>query len=177
MTTAIANDRLRRRFEKWDVDGDGVLDRSDFEEEAGRVAQAFGKGVNSPEGRALRNAFLDLFDYHATEAGIGPHGQLSEEQFVDINERLMFERGESRFDRVLRPVLEALVGLCDDNGDGQINQWEFTNWLKGVGVGPAEARTAFQRIDANGDGELSVEELLAAVRNFHYGTLDVPLLG
>jgi Ca2+-binding EF-hand superfamily protein len=177
MTTAIATDRLRQRFAKWDADGNGSLERSDFEREADRVARAFGVQSQSREATTLKDAFRNLFDYHAREAGVPGNGSVSEDQFLRINEKLMFSEGEASFNRVLRPVMDALVGLCDRNSDGMINQEEFSQWLKGVGVSEADAREAFRQIDTDNSGELTVDELLAAVRNFHYGKLDVPLLG
>lgn len=177
MTTAIANDRLRQRFAKWDVDGSGTLERADFEREADRVAGAFGAKPQSREAKALKDSFRNLFEYHAREAGVSANGSVSEDQFLRINEKLMFSEGEASFNRVLRPVMEAIVGLCDRNNDGMINGEEFTQWLKGVGVNESTARDAFRQIDSDNSGELTVDELLAAVRNFHYGKLDVPLLG
>lgn len=177
MTTAIANDRLRQRFAKWDVDGSGTLERTDFEREADRITSLFGAQPQSREAKALKDAFRNLFDYHAREAGVRPGGSVSEDQFIRINEKLMFSEGEASFNRVLRPVMEALVGLCDRNSDGVINQDEFTRWLKGIGVSESSARDAFRQIDSDNSGELTVDELLAAVRSFHYGKLDVPLLG
>jgi hypothetical protein len=94
-----------------------------------------------------------------------------------INEKLIFTEGEASFNRVLRPVMQAIVGLCDRNSDGMINREEFGQYLKGVGVNNADAMAAFDQCDTDRDGELSVDELLGAVRNFHYGKLDVPLLG
>jgi Ca2+-binding EF-hand superfamily protein len=177
MTAAISNDRLRQRFAKWDSDGNGSLERTDFEREADRIAGAFGAEPSSHEARALKDAFRNLFDYHAREAGLPQNGSLTEDQFMQVNEKLMFSSGEASFNRVLRPVMQALVGLCDRNKDGMINQQEFTQWLKGVGVSDTVARDAFRQIDTDNDNELTVDELLAAVRNFHYGKLDVPLLG
>jgi Ca2+-binding EF-hand superfamily protein len=176
MTTALANDRLKQRFEKWDADGSGALERSDFEQEAKSIARNFGADINSPEGQNLHKAFNDLFDYQASQAGVGPSGQISLSQFVAVNESLM-QQGESNFDRVLRPIVKALIDLCDDNHDGKINQSEYAKWLKAIGVDASTARSTFSQIDTDGDGELSQNELLAAVRQFHYGKLDVPLLG
>jgi Ca2+-binding EF-hand superfamily protein len=176
MTTALANDRLKQRFEKWDADRDGVLGRSDFEREANAILRNFGVDKNSPEARNLQQAFNDLFDYQVREAGVGPDGQISQEQFVSANEKLM-QQGESNFDRMMRPIVKSLIDLCDDNHDGMINQSEYAKWLKAIGVDAAMARSTFSQIDTDGDGELSEKELLAAVRQFHYGKLDVPLLG
>lgn len=177
MTTAtLANERLKQRFEKWDADGDGALERSDFEQEATAIASNFGTDLKSPEGQKLHKAFNDLFDYQARQAGVLPNGQISLSQFLAVNEKLM-QQGQSNFDRMMRPIVKALIDLCDDNHDGMINQTEYTKWLKAVGVDASTARSTFSQIDTDGDGELSLSELLAAVRDFHFGKLDVPLLG
>lgn len=177
MTTAIANDRLLKRFDKWDADANGVLERGDFKEEAAKIAHAFGKPVDSREVQALRDAFEGLFDYLAREAGAGPSGTLTKEQFLQVTGNLIFQGGEANFNRVLGPVVKAIIGICDKNGDGQINAEEFEAWLAGIGVNRTEAKEAFQQVDSNSDGELSLEELLAAVREYHFGRLDVELLG
>ncbi|NSC24382.1 EF-hand domain-containing protein [Streptomyces albus subsp. chlorinus] len=177
MTTAIANDRLQKRFEKWDADANGVLERADFQEEAAKIAHGFGKAQESREVQALKDAFNGLFDYLAREAGVGPEGQLTKDQFLQVTGDLIFQSGEANFNRVLGPVVKAIIGICDKNADGQINAEEFEAWLGGIGVNRAEAKEAFQQVDTDNDGELSLEELLAAVREYHFGRLDVELLG
>ncbi|MGP3924272.1 EF-hand domain-containing protein [Streptomyces sp. 8N616] len=177
MSTAIATDRLVKRFEKWDADGNGALERGDFEEEAAKIAHAFGKSPDSGEVQALRDAFHSLFDYLVREAGVPAEGPLSKDQFLSVTENLIFQGGEANFNRALGPVVKAIIGLCDKNADGQINAGEFEAWLAGIGVDRAEAQEAFRRVDKNGDGELSLEELLAAVRDYHFGRLEVELLG
>lgn len=177
MTAAIANDRLRKRFAQWDSDGTGTLERTDFEKEAVQIAQAFGKSPKDAEAKALRDALTGLFEHLAREAGISTTGSLSEDEFVRITEKLIFEDGESAFNDALGPVVRGIVGLCDKNADGQINATEFASWLTAVGVDRSQAAEAFVTLDTDASGELSVDELLAAVREFHFGRLDVELLG
>ncbi|WP_409473355.1 EF-hand domain-containing protein [Streptomyces sp. HC307] len=177
MITALANERLKKRFDKWDADANGQLERADFTEEAAKIAHAFGKAPDSREVQALRDAFDGLFDYLARESGVPADGALSQGDFLRVTGNLIFKEGEAQFNRVLGPVVKAIIGICDKNADGRINAEEFRAWLSGIGVNGEEARDAFARVDTDGDGELSLEELLAAVRDYHFGRLEVELLG
>ncbi|MFR9728445.1 EF-hand domain-containing protein [Saccharopolyspora sp. MS10] len=177
MTAAIANERLRKRFAKWDLDGSGRLERSDFEQEAVQIARAFGKNVESLEAQTVRDAFNGLFDYLAESAGVSAGGSLTEEDFLRVTGKLIFEDGEGEFNRVLGPVMSSIVGLCDRDADGVIDAQEFAAWLNAVGVDRAHAAEAFVDVDTDANGKLTVAELLAAVRDFHFGRLHVELLG
>ncbi|MEW2620529.1 EF-hand domain-containing protein [Streptomyces sp. NPDC048106] len=177
MSTAAANERLAKRFEKWDTDGNGVLDAADFQSEAARIAQNLGKDAGSPEVEELENAFNGLYEYLADKAGVEAGGAISRQQFLDATGDMLFKEGEASFNRALSPVVKALIRLCDDDHDGQIDAREFQAWLAGVGVPVSEAGLAFQKVDKNGDGRLSEDELLEVVRDFHFGRLEVELLG
>lgn len=177
MSNALANDRLKKRFAKWDADGNGSLERGDFQEEAAKIAFNFGKAPDSSEATALKDAFDGLFNFLAREAGVGADGSISEDAFVGVTGNLIFEAGEAAFNRALGPVVQAIVGLADKNDDGLINGAEFASWLTAVGVNGDEAADVFGKVDADGDGELSLDELLGAVREYHFGRLEVELLG
>ncbi|HUQ59146.1 EF-hand domain-containing protein [Lentzea sp.] len=177
-TTATAkNDRLKKRFEKWDVNHNGRIEKSDYEAEARRIIDAFGEDHASPQARALIDSFTSMFEYLATKAGVGPNGAMSEEQFIEVAESQIFQDGDSGFNRVVRPTIAAIVGMCDTDGDGEVSPQEFGKWLDAVGVESSAAADAFRKIDANGNGKLTVDELVFAVRDYHMGKLDVPLLG
>ncbi|MGW0758933.1 EF-hand domain-containing protein [Streptomyces sp. NPDC002814] len=177
MSTAVANDRLVKRFEKWDTDGNGVLEASDFQGEAARIAQNLGKSADSPEVQELHSAFQGLYQHLAQKAGVPAGGAISREQFLDATGEMLFKEGEASFNRALSPVVKALIRLCDDNHDGEIDAREFQAWLSAVGVPASQAGKMFQKVDTNGDGRLSEDELLQVVRDFHFGRLEVDLLG
>jgi UDP-N-acetyl-D-glucosamine dehydrogenase len=163
--------RLRQRFRCWDTDGDGLLAREDFDSEGVRIAVAFGRDPAAPESRVLRDVLLAMFDDLARWAGRDPGERISETQFLSVTENLIYIEGEAAFNRLLRPMVEALIGLC---GGDRMGQQHFTAWLTGVGVDRADAVAAFTRI--GGGHPLSAAQTLAAVREFHFGRTDVGLL-
>ncbi|GHG24206.1 MULTISPECIES: EF-hand domain-containing protein [Streptomyces] len=173
---AVAQDRLVKRFEKWDTDNNGVLEVSDFVAEAAKIASAFGENPDSAKGAQLRDGFIAMFGLLAAKAGVAEQGPLSRTQFLQAAGEVV-EGGAATFNPVLGPVTKGIVALADKNDDGVIDEAEFAVWLKAIGLGEKEGRAAFQQIDADGSGTLSEAELLDAVRQFHTGELDVELLG
>ncbi|WP_406290647.1 EF-hand domain-containing protein [Streptomyces sp. NBC_00209] len=178
MTSSVQLDRTQQRFALWDVNGDGQIDQADFDAEAQRILQAFGESPNSPAGRHMTDAYLGMWSFFADKAGIDEQtGALTPEQFNHIAEEHVLENGSAGFGRAVRPTIQAIVELVDVDGDGQVNPAEFKTWLDAIGVKGVQPAEAFRQIDVNGDGHLSVEELVQAVRAYHLGDLDIPLLG
>ena len=176
MMTAIKSDRLRQRFQIWDADKNGRVDRADHEAEALRIIRAFGETPDSPRGAAVLDAYLHMYDFLAISAGVGDDG-MTEDQFVAVMESEMFGKGDSGFGKVLRPTIRASVDLCDTDGDGEINRAEYRRWLEAIGLDQSKADEAFRRMDTDGRGRLTVELLVKAVKDFYYGEPNLPLLG
>jgi Ca2+-binding EF-hand superfamily protein len=170
-------ERLRQRFELYDTDGDGSIERRDLEAEARRIVEAFGEPEGSPKAQALLHAYPHMWDYMMQKAGRDPGQSLSAEQFVEIADAQMLSQGAVGFSNMLRPSIRAMVDLCDVDGDGQVNPEEFRKWLGAIGNDQIDADEAFRQVDADRNGKLSVEELVAAVGKYHAGELDAPLLG
>ncbi|CAL9368499.1 Calerythrin [Nocardiopsis dassonvillei] len=169
-----ASGRLEERFHLWDHNGNGVIERSDFEKEVQGILDRFGADASSPGAAALRAAYLGMFDRLAQAAGTD---RMDKEDFLRAAEAEIVSRGNAGFAEVLQPTIQAIMGIADTDGDGQISPAELERWFAAIGLGPDQARTAFEQIDTDGDGVLSVGELVAAVRDYHLGKNDIPLLG
>lgn len=176
MTAAVKTDRLRQRFQMWDVDGKGRIDRSNYEAEAHRIISAFGETPESLRGAAVLDAYLRVHDFLAGKTGVGDRG-MTEDQFVAVLENEMFRLGDPGFAKVLRPMVRAVIDLCDTDGDGEINRAEFRQWLRALGLEQGLADESFRRMDTDGGGTLTADELVNAVKDYYYGTLDIPLFG
>ncbi|EGG47162.1 MULTISPECIES: EF-hand domain-containing protein [Streptomyces] len=174
--TGTQRKRLEQRFDLYDINEDGRIDRTDLEREAQRIVRAFGEHESSPRAQALLHAYPQMFDYLVARADLAAGSSMTKEQFVGVAEREMLRHGAAGFGKVLRPSIRAMVDLCDIDGDGQVNPAEFRRWLEAIS-GDIDAARAFEAIDANGDGQLSVDELVTAVGLYHEGKQDAPLLG
>lgn len=177
MTASVQDSRLKRRFELWDSNGDGTIDKGDYETEARRILHSFGERESTPKGRALMSAYLGMWDKLAAKAKVGPQGTVTMEQFLRVSEQEVVSGGDAGFDRNLRPTIEAIVDICDTDGDGEVSPAEFTRWMRAAGVDEHQADQAFRQLDTDQSGHLSVEELVEAVKAYHQGTLDINLLG
>jgi Ca2+-binding EF-hand superfamily protein len=172
----VAQGRIKKRFDRWDSDGSGELMRSDFEREAEKIAATFGHAPSARATAQLREALGGLFELCAHQAELPPAGPITEAQFRKVAEDFIFEQGEAAFNRALRPVVAGIVGVCDGDDDGRMGRSEFTRWLSVLGLDADGAAAAFECIDADGRGTLSERELLAAIRDYHYGRLNVELI-
>ncbi|RSM55163.1 signal transduction protein [Amycolatopsis sp. WAC 01376] len=178
MTTATqVHQRIEQRFKLYDKNNNGAIERDDLEAEANRIIKAFGEAENTPKASALKEAYSGLWEYMSQQTGAGPDGAITLEQFEQFSQRNIVAQGDAGFARVLRPTIEAIVNLVDTDGDGQVNPPEFKRWLKAIGVDASSADEAFALLDVNGNGQLDTDELVKAVRDYHAGKLDVPLLG
>jgi hypothetical protein len=176
MANATTHDRLERRFELWDTNKDGRIERADWEAEAQRILQSFGETPDSPRGRAVISSYTHMWDYLAKQAGPGVK-YLTLDQFKQVSHDHIINQGDQGFSNVLRPTIRAIADLCDHDGDGRVSFEGFKSWLNAVGAEQTDAKAAFDRLDKNGDGHLTVDELVHAVRDYHAGTLDISLLG
>ncbi|MEV4431245.1 EF-hand domain-containing protein [Streptomyces sp. R-07] len=174
--SGVAQERLSKRFDKWDVDKNGVLEPADFAAEAAKIARAFGETPESAKGAQLHKGFLAMFETLAKRAGVAPQGPIDRTQFLEAAGEVI-KGGAATFNPVLGPVTKGIVALADKNGDGVIDEAEFATWLQALGLSKSEARAAFKQIDTDNSGTLSEDELLDAVRLFHLGESDVELLG
>ena len=175
MSVAVkANSRLEERFELWDRDSNGVIERSDFEQEIQGILGGFGVSETSPGAAGLRAAWMGLFDRLARAAGTE---RMDKEAFIRAAESEIVSRGNAGFAEVLQPAIQAVMAIADTDGDGLISPSELERWFSAIGLNAAQAREAFTQMDTDNDGSLTITELVAAVRDYHLGKNDIPLLG
>ncbi|MER7764868.1 EF-hand domain-containing protein [Streptomyces sp. NPDC097619] len=164
---ALIAAKLRRRFDLFDQDGDGLVTKEDYDLLAGRLAEAAGEAPDSPAARDLATAYDAGWTRISGELGRGEDAQLDEEDFVSAWYAVATADG---FDQVVLPVVDRVIEAMDADGDRQLDRAEFTRWLAAYGVGEQEAATAFTTLDRDGDGRLGHDELVRAFEEYFTGT-------
>ncbi|EDY47264.1 calcium binding protein [Streptomyces clavuligerus] len=166
--TGLQRAKLALRFRQMDKDGNGWLQAADYEAMARRLITASGTPAGSPA--AVRMTELALGMWRALEKRMDTDGdgRISPEEFIASTARSVI--GHDGYDRVIRPMMTHIITLFDTDGDRRLSQDEFCALFTCCGLTPADAGIAFGKLDADGDGHLTCDEINTAVRAFFVST-------
>jgi Ca2+-binding EF-hand superfamily protein len=174
--TPASHERLQQLFESLDVDDDGRLEQEEWEAPARRILEALGEPGTSPRAQEVIASYRKMWDYLARQAGTGT-GTLTLGQFEQVADTHIVNPDDAGFNDVLREAISAVAELFQRDAKGAVTPEGFTNWLRALGADTSKAQETFRQIDEDHDGDLTVDELMQATREYHAGELDVSVLG
>lgn len=171
MTTDLLDRKLERAFTHLDADDSGVIDEHDIIALGSRLLSALGEPATSPKATAVMGGLVDFWQELFTELDMDRDGKLTPEEY-SLGMTRLYKDGGAAYDRSFRPMIEAILTIVDTDGDGRISPEEFLKAQSAFDteLDQADAEALFARIDKNHDGFLSVDELLAAVREYYTGS-------
>jgi Ca2+-binding EF-hand superfamily protein len=152
---------IDERFALLDHGGNGTLEHEDLEGLALRVVEGLGEPVSSPKGTAVLRGIPELWRALLRCSDADGDERISREEFG-----LALETGrlitDAALDRTVRRTVQAILDLCDSDGNGELDQRELGDLLALCGVPADQAPRIFAEIDTDGSGAVSVEELTEA---------------
>jgi len=169
MTTAVRltelqQRKLNRRFELFDTDGNGFIERSDLEEIARNLCATYDPDMRSAAAHKVYSAYLNTWEQVMVPMDINSDGKISRDEFMTGTAQQT--KTPEDYGRAFRPIIEAVTELCDRDGDGALNAEEFTSWLRACRVASGDADMVFAKLDRDGDGTLTVDELTMAFQEY-----------
>lgn len=165
VTTALQDRKLDRSFAHLDVNGNGQVERDDVLGLGARLLVGFGESPTSKRGRSVIDKFDALWDSLVSALDTDGDGRISPEEYRAGMTRAFIEGPD--FERVFRPAAESIAQLADTDGDGSIDFAEFTRILDAFGASAGDAHAAFNRLDRDSSGTLTVAELVQATREYY----------
>ncbi|MFI0975459.1 patatin-like phospholipase family protein [Streptomyces sp. NPDC021093] len=166
--------KLRRHFDVYDTDADGVVSGTDFRRAAQRVAGAFGHAEGSARAAALEREFTTYWESlaAAAEGAAGAARKGVDADAVTL-EREPFGKAlaglassSAAYSTHLLPVVAAILAVADHDHDGFLNPAETGRLLCALGVAESESARVARRLDTNGDGVTSLDELVEAFHDY-----------
>jgi Ca2+-binding EF-hand superfamily protein len=166
MLTDFQKRKLTAWFRICDADGNGVLERVDYEKMADRLIAANQLEASSPVAGRIRATYLDGWSRIEKLADADRDGKVTLQEYLSALGAQLADK--SIYQRLLQDQAGAIVEMTDHDRDGRIAEGDFVTNLRAYGQAEEPARAAFKKLDRDGDGHLSKEELLAAVEEFFF---------
>lgn len=145
----------RRIFAMLDVDGDGVITRSEYLARVDRAAAACGRDLKHPVVSTARAAHEEVF----RQMDANGDGAVTLAEYSGW-------AGHEAFEESCRPALGSLFDLADLDGDGHLNRDEFTRLRTSTGNSAEGAAAAFTALDPAGTGTVHRTVYLAAIHDY-----------
>ncbi|PSM44539.1 calcium-binding protein [Streptomyces dioscori] len=157
--------KIAARFAGFDQDGNGYIDREDFNAATKALLAEFGTTARCDKGQAL---YIGAEAFWQGMAGIADRDgdqRITREEFVNGAVKRLRDNPE-RFAEIARPFLDAALAVADGDGDGSVTLDETVRILKALGVPGDTAATAAGALDSDADGVVTEPDIVSAFARY-----------
>lgn len=163
MATELQKKKWPNMFKMFDVNGDGRIEQSDFDQFASRMTAMRGIAAGSAEHVELQERFAEFG--RALK-------QVTGAEALCLDDWLAFwtsVANSSELYQIVRPTSEFIFGLLDRDGDGQVSLDEYRKLCGVMRLGERYADKIFAKLDLNQDGNISMDELMKLSDQYFIG--------
>ncbi|MFF0015832.1 EF-hand domain-containing protein [Streptomyces sp. NPDC005374] len=157
--------RIAGRFATFDQDGNGYIDREDFNVAAKALLTEFATTARSDKGQALYAGAEAFWQGMAGIADRDGDQRITRDEFVNGALKRLRDNPD-RFAEIARPFLHAAIDVADQDGDGRATVEDTARVLTILGVGEDIARAAAASLDTDGDGKVGEAEIVPAFARY-----------
>ncbi|MGV9450181.1 EF-hand domain-containing protein [Streptomyces sp. NPDC003635] len=157
--------KIAARFATFDQDGNGYIDRADFNAAAKALLAEFGTAARSDKGQALYSGAEAFWQGMAGIADRDGDQRITRDEFVGGAVKRLRDNPD-RFAEIARPFLHAALAVADADGDGAATVTDTVRVLTAFGVHPDIARAAADTLDADHDGRVEESEIVTAFARY-----------
>jgi Ca2+-binding EF-hand superfamily protein len=166
MLTDFQKQKMRKLFDFWDHNNSGQLEKVDYQDIAQRVATERGWDRNSPDYASTYNAVMTNW------AQLEHYADANDDDVITIEEWMAYctslVNDVSAFRVNAMELMTALLNAVDRDSDGLITLADYQLWFRIYNADASQAEAAFQRMDTDGNGSLSIDEIISALHDFYF---------
>lgn len=172
MLSELQTRKLTALFHHHDMDHDGVLAKADYEQFVNRFCEIQNYPPGSPEYQAMYTQTMAAWEHVRAVADTDHDDRVSLEEHLASYAVTLGD--EALYNRLVIEYAQSMLALWDRDGDGRLSGTEYVSLFGCYGVEEGAAREAFQHLDRDGDGYLTIEELMRAAKEFYGDDPDAP---
>ncbi len=165
MDSAEYERKIASRFAAFDQDGNGYIDREDFSGAAAALLAEFSTTARSDRGQALYSGAEAFWQGMAGIADVDGDQRVTRQEFVTGAVKRLRDNPE-RFAEIARPFLHAVIAIADEDGAG-VTPSAAERVMRVLGVDESRAAQAATALDADGDGRITEDEILAGFAAYY----------
>lgn len=165
MLTDLQRRKLTRMFQLLDGDRDGVLVKADYDRTSARVVDALGVAPASAEGRELVASYATEWGELQAEADRDAGGRVTLRGWLAYRDAQL--SGPDAFEVMLDPYVEFVFSILDRDGDRRVSTDDVRRYLGFYRMPEAELDEAIARIDPDGRGSFTRDDVGRLVREFY----------
>jgi Ca2+-binding EF-hand superfamily protein len=148
VTTALLKTKHDKLFDLLDHDGNGAIERDDFEQLAADLVKAGTDNPHAPAAEAVFDAYRRAFDRFVAHVDTDGDGVIARDEFHAA--MATQSNREARFDDIWGPTCDVEFDNVDVDGDGRLDLAEFASLMAGFGHTPDSASVTFSRLATGG---------------------------
>ncbi|MBW5484656.1 EF-hand domain-containing protein [Streptomyces bambusae] len=165
MDSAEYERKIAARFATFDQDGNGYIDREDFSAAARAVLAEFGTTARSEHGQSVFAGAEAFWQGMAGIADVDGDQRVTREEFITGAAKRLRD-SPHRFAEIARPFLHAVIAVAWDGAGAGPTREAAARVLRVLGTAAELAEEVARVLDADGDGRISEEEILAAFAGY-----------
>ncbi len=165
MLTELQTKKLTYYFHVFDVDKNGVLEKSDFDKIVSSYAEGYNLTQDSETYQYISSNYAQRWDALAKDADTNADNKVSLEEWLSYHDNLL---NNPKSDFLWLKIASMFIDIQDTDKDGSWSLEEYQVMYKILGIGDDSlAAEIFAKLDFDGDGKIMKNDLQNLVADFY----------
>lgn len=164
MLSALQQKKIDKLFSFWDTNNNKSLDKADFTKIARRIAAHYHWEPGSTQYERTHQTLMAAWGQMQVFADEDENAVITPKEWRDYCKHLITD--ESAYRIYTLELSMNLFSIVDQDEDGDLSQEDWQTLFDLFNAKAEEAAFAFDQIDRDGNGQVSIGEMVEALNDF-----------